>query len=116
MTQDAKRSKSVQVWDRDIICLPSSSGSTITFPRGRKHTQLGAMGLIGKMRLTSNMSVTEVEEEIRSVFQGPMGGRHDFRFHFLQPTGVGSRSLAIPSVSSSFEWSAQQVAKLGNSK
>ena len=61
------------------------------------------------------MSVIEVEDEIRSVFQGPMGGKHDFRFQFLQSTGVGSRTLTIP-VLSSFDWSAQQVAKLGNNK
>ena len=116
MGQVTKRPKCVQVWDRDIICLPFSPGSSFTFPRGRKRTQLGAMGLIGKIRLTSNMSVSEVEDEIRSVFDGPMGGRHDFLFQFLQSTGVGSQTLAIPSVSSSFDWSAQQVAKLGNSK
>ena len=62
------------------------------------------------------MTIEEVEEEVRSVFQGPMGGKSDFRFHFLQSTGVGTRTLTVPSVSSSFNWTAQQVAKLGSSK
>jgi len=63
------------------------------------------------------MTVKEVEDEVRSVFFKAMGGRSDFPFIFLQPAGAGSRTLAIPSVSSSFSWTAQQVAKLGpNSK
>lgn len=64
----------------------------------------------------SNMTEEEVESEVRSVFSGPMGGRSDFRFYFIQPTGAGSRTLTLPSVSSSFCWTAQQVAKLGNYK
>ena len=43
-----------------------------------------------------------------------MGGRNDFPFTYLQPTGSGSRTLSIPSVSSSFCWTAKQVAWLGN--
>lgn len=45
-----------------------------------------------------------------------MGGNYDFPFHFLQPTGAGSRSLSVPAMSTSFRWSAQQVAKLGANK
>ena len=45
-----------------------------------------------------------------------MGGRKDFPFAFLQPAGVGTRTLSIPSVSSSFRWTASQVAKLGGHK
>ena len=45
-----------------------------------------------------------------------MGGRSDFHFQFLQSTGVGTKTLTIPSVSDSFSWTAQQVAKLGNNK
>ena len=114
----SKRPKPVQVWDRDIVCLPSSHGSVgnIPFPRGKFRTKLGEKGLIGKIRLTSQMSVLEVEDEIRSVFQGPMGGSNDFCFHFLQSTGLGSKTLTLPSVSSSFIWTPQQVARLGNNK
>lgn len=74
------------------------------------------MGLIGKIRLMSNMTEQEMEQEVCSVFKSPMGEREDFPFMFLQPTGLGSRSLTVPSVSSSFSWTAQQVAKLGGNK
>ena len=73
-------------------------------------------GLIGKIRLMSTMTVKEVEDEVRSVFHKAMSGRSDFPFTFLQPAGAGSRTLTIPSVSSSFSWTAQQVAKLGPNK
>ena len=57
-----------------------------------------------------------VEDEVRSVFRGPMSGRSDFLFQYLQPTGGGLKMLGIPSVSSTFCWTAQTVARLGNSK
>ena len=69
---------------------------------------------IGK--LTSTTSDKEVEDEVRSVFCEQMGGRKDFPFAFLQPAGVGTRILSIPLVSSSFRWTASQVAKLGGHK
>ena len=74
---------------------------------------VGAGGLIGKVRLLSSRTVQELEDEVRSVFKKPMGGKEDFPFIFLQPTGAGSRTLTVPSVSASFSWTAQQVAKLG---
>ena len=83
------------------------------FPRGKYRASLGMRGLIGKIRLTSAMTV---EDEVRSVFEKPMCGRKDFPFVFLQPTGAGSRTLTVPSVSPSFCWTAQQVAKLASSK
>lgn len=115
----AKKVNAIQSWDRDIICLPVSSkksGSNISYPRGKFRTDLGSLGLIGKVHLTSMMSEEDVRNEVRSVFQGPMGGQPNFPFAFLQPTGYGSKSLTIPAVSASFEWSAQQVAKLGGNK
>lgn len=62
------------------------------------------------------MTVEEVGNEIRSVFDFPMGGDYSFPFKYLQPTGDGVRSLSIPPVSNSFQWTAQQVAKLGNQR
>ena len=62
------------------------------------------------------MTVEEVEKEVRSVFSQPMGGRNDFPFAFLQPTGLGSKTLTVSSVSASFSWTAYQVAKLGGHK
>ena len=60
---------------------------------------------------THDMAVKEVAAE---VFKEPMDNRNDFPFRYLQPTGSGSRTLSIPSVSSSFSWTAKQVARIGN--
>ena len=74
--------------------------------------------MIGKIRLISTMTESEVMDEVRSVFQEAMSYRSqsDFPFVFLQPTGSGARTLTAPSVSNSFCWTAQQVAKLGGHK
>ena len=62
------------------------------------------------------MSVDDVEAEIRSVFKQAMSDRDNFPYTYLQATGCGSRSLTVPSLSTSFDWTAQQVAKLGGNK
>ncbi len=66
--------------------------------------------MIEKIRLHSNMSVDDVKEEIYSVFKQP--NQHDFPFLYLQPTGCGC-SLTIPALSPLFEWTVQEVVKLG---
>ena len=115
--KSSKRPKATLSWDRDIICLPpKSSSEDICYPRGKYRAWLGTQGLIGKIRLTSTMTVEDVQREVRSVFIKVMGKNHDFPFVFLQPTGAGSRSLSVPAVSTSFQWTAQQVAKLGANK
>ena len=116
--QSAKRRKTLQTWDRDIVCLPKQDSSIkhIAYPRGKYREQLGRNGLLGKIRLSSDMTVQEVQDEIRSAFKQPMKDRQDFPYLYLQPTGCGSRSLTVPALSSSFEWNVQQVAKLGGAK
>ena len=108
----------VTIWDRDVICLPQSCANQnhVCFPRGKYRAILGKAGLIGKLRLTSHMTPSEVWDEIRSAFRVQMDGRRDFPFDYLQPTGCGSYSLMIPNVSSLFDWTPQQVAKLSNAK
>jgi hypothetical protein len=49
------------------------------------------MGLIGKLHLTSDMSVDMVQSEVRSVFKEAMGNNPTFPFTFLQSTGGGVR-------------------------
>ena len=61
------------------------------------------------------MSEEAVQAEIRSVFCRPMQGKNDFVIQYLQPTGAGSWSLPVPSVSASFSWSAR-VVKLAVNK
>lgn len=115
----SKKPKAVTTWDRDIICLPSDSKqgeNYIPYPRGKVRANLGRDGLVGKVHLTSEMTIEEVGMEIRSVFERAMGGDSSFPFKYLQATGGGSRSLSIPSVSASFQWTAHQVAKLGNQR
>lgn len=112
-----KKAKTVKTWDRDILCIPESiqskgAGGNFSFPRGKLRAQLARSGLIGKLRLMSEMTDEEVAAEIRSVFKGPMKSNPEFPFLYLQPTGGGSKMLTIPSLSSSFKWTAQQVARL----
>ena len=113
-----KKQKTITTWDRDIICQPKDSlqeDNFISYPRGKFRARLGREGL-GKVHLTSSITVEEVGAEIRSAFQFAMGGYHSFPFKYLQATGGGVRALSIPTVSSSFQWTAQQVAKLGNQR
>lgn len=92
------------------------NSSSYSYPRGRYRASLGKMGLIGKIHLSSDMNEDDVKKEICSVFQGPMGNDPDFPFLFLQAAGEGSKTLVIPSVSSTYRWTAQQVARLAGQK
>ena len=116
----AKKAKTpVKTWDRDIVCLPDSlmeKNKYIPFPRGKTRALLARNCLIGKLHISSEMSESDVFCEMRSVFKDAMQGDPNFPFKLLQPTGEGSRSLAIPPVSDTFHWTAQQVSKLGGSR
>lgn len=114
-TTTKTRSEKLFTYDRDIICLPKSHGksSEISIPRAR--TQLAMNGLIGKIRLSSEMSQEDIFTEIRSVFRGAMDGSNTFRFHVLQPAGGNSKSLTIPALSESFRWTASAIV-LKNAK
>ena len=69
-----KKRKTIQSWDRDIICLPQSrmnraaGTSSFSYPRGQYRAMLGKMGLIGKINLSSHMNEEDEKQEIRSVF------------------------------------------------
>ena len=108
----------VKAWDRDIICIPQSrqskrKGGNVSYPlRGQYRANLAKWGLIGKLHLTSSMTDEEVCAEVRSVFAEAMGHDSLFPFTYLQGTGGGSKLLTIPSQSSSFKWTPQQVARL----
>ena len=99
-----KKKAKVSTWDRNIMCLPKSLGNEgeIIIPRAASRAELASKGLTGKIHLESWMNEQEVMSEIRSVFQGPMNSDPAFPFSVLQCAGAGSRSLTIPSVSSSF--------------
>lgn len=104
----------VITWDRTIVCLPSSyveslKSSDIPIPR-KKRSILAANGLIGKIHLESDWTEEEVFAEIRSVFSSAMGDDSTFPFTILLPTGSGTKTLAIPSPSSSYKWTPKEVA------
>ena len=54
--------KEVNVYERDIICLPLnySSQSGVLFPRAKVCTELGRQDLIGEIHLDSTMSETKI--------------------------------------------------------
>ena len=112
-------------YQRDIMCLPYKSrrdNGIIQIPRGKCRARLAEAGLLGKVELTSAMDPDEVKSEICQVFMIPMALSKDdivnkrfFEFSYLQKTGMGSRSLCTPAVSSNFEWNGRQVAGLARS-
>ena len=88
--QDCDRTKKhvkALTYNRDI-CLPKSSKSKngdIKIPRGHEiRDMLSRNGLIGKVRLSSEMTEEEIMDEIRSVFATAMNDDPDFRFAILQ--------------------------------
>lgn len=95
------------------MLLPSSEDleqqGDISIPRGKERERLGQNGLIGKVRLTSDMSEEEIFSEIRTVFCKAMGNDSNFPFTVLQPTGSGCKTLSIPSTSASFLWTAREI-------
>ena len=66
-TLPRKRKKTLQTWDRDIVCLPKvkSADMHIAYPRGKYREQLGKNGLIGKVRLNSNMSMQDARSRAK---------------------------------------------------
>ena len=108
------RAPKVVTWDRTIVCLPSCypqycrSGGGIAIPR-KKRSILAANGLIGKIHLESDGSEDELFTEIRSVFSDPMDGDARFPLKSLLLTGSGTKSLTIPSLSSSYKLTPKEV-------
>ena len=104
-------------YDRDIVCLTkrfTRENGTIKIPRSSDSLEyLCRHGLKGKIRLESTMSEEEIMDEIRSVFKLPFKDQ-EFSFDILQHGGGKFKSLVVPSLSSSFSWTASAVA--GSSK
>lgn len=115
-TKEKSKKERIFTYERDIVCLPSwykskMSGNCLPIPRGNESRQyLARHGLLGKITLTSSMTETEIFKEVSSVFTESFGGRENFRFLILQPTGGFSKSLTIPRISSQYRWSASSVA------
>jgi len=98
-------------FERDIVCLPKTKEGSIPIPRSKAYRSLLASnGLMGKIVLDSSMTEEEIMREIRSVFRKPMGFNTNFCFKVLQPAGGGSKTLTVPSLSPSYQWTASAVA------
>ncbi len=81
----------------------------IAIPR-KKRSMLSSYGLIGKVHLESDWQEEELFAEIRSVFANAMSNDEAFPFQILLLTGSGTKSLTVPSLSSSFKWTPKEVA------
>ena len=116
-SQSGPKSKKAKTttYDRDVVCLPKSYPSRdgrYVIPRKETRADLASKGLIGKLRLVSDMTEEDILSEIRSVFEVPMGNDPNFPFLFLQRCGPGSNALTAPSLSASFSWTAKEVVRL----
>jgi len=107
------KSMKITTWDRTIIFLPvtypETCGEQIVVPH-KKRSVLASNGLIGKIHLESNWDEEELFGEVRSVFKDAMGGDMNFPFTFLVPMGGGLKSLTKPVQSTSYKWTAKEVA------
>ena len=114
-----RKAPKITQYNRDVMCLPSSYGDggqkCISIPRGQQRAYLAKLGLQGKVTLSSVMCKDSIRDEIRSAFKEAMGQDSSFPFTFLQTSGYGAKTLAVPSLSSSFQWTAQEVCKLSKS-
>ena len=66
---------------------------------------------MGKFHLESDWRAAEIVVEILSTFSEVM---KDDDFKFLQFTGTGTKSLVVPKVSASYQWTPKEVAGLGH--
>ena len=101
-----------------LVKFPSGTETLSVFvtpktkiPCGHNRSRLVAEGLTGKVRFNSSLKESELMAEIRSVFRGLMGEENDFPFHILQPNGVGTKTLGIPSTSIHYQWTPREIAK-----
>ena len=82
----------IYTYDHDIICLPKSElgkDGLVRIPRKEGVRDFLAMNkLIGKIRLTSDMSEG-------AIFKGPVAGDPNFRFKILQTCGGGKYSSLV---------------------
>ena len=117
----------VVTYTRDIFCLPPNMkghNAIVVIPRGSRRSALAdeRSGLLGKIVFEADWCEERMTEEITRVFAKPFdmstadieSGKR-LEFLYLQRAGAGARSLCIPSVTSSFEWSGRQVATLAKS-
>lgn len=115
--QKSKKKTPLVTYDRDIVCLTKDfvqKNGTIKIPRSASNLEyLCRNSLKGKIRLSSTMNEDEIMNEIRSVFKRPFNNR-EFSFDILQHGGGKFKSLVVPSLSSSYVWTANAVA--GSSK
>ena len=98
----------------DIMCLPkcpADRSGLVKIPWKKSVRDFLARNqLMGKIRLSSDMSEKSIMREVLSVYEVAMGKDKDFPFKILQNSGGSSRTLNTPAVSSSFKWTASAVS------
>ena len=75
----------------------------------KKKDILALFGLVGKVHLESDWTAAEVVAEMKSTFSEVLQGE-DCTFKFLQFTRAGTKSLIVPKVSPSYQWTPKEVA------
>ena len=104
----AAKSSKVIMWDREVVCLSKSymdlfnCDGVLPTPTKRKNV-MASFGLVGKLHLESDWSPAVVVSEIKTTFSDVMKN-DDFKF-----TGTGTKSLMIPKVSASYQWTPKEV-------
>lgn len=85
----AKKKRDDWEVNKDIVCFPMHEyvNNEVLVPRGKARTALAKLGLMGKLRLTSEMSPEDVKNEISSVFSEVIFNKDDFKFAYLQSAG-----------------------------
>ena len=114
-TQSSKKGKGkMYTYERDIVCLPkqfAKQEDLIGIPRKKDVRHFLAVNkLVGKIQLRSDMEETDIFDEIWSVFRVPMDHDDEFQFTILQPSGGDSRSLMVPELSHSYQWTSGAIA------
>ena len=108
----AKPSKLI-TWDREVVYLPKSYmdlfASNGLLPVPHKKDVLASFDLVRKVHLESDWTAAEVVAEIKSTFNEKLRD-DDTNFKFLQFTGTDAKSLIVPKVSASYQWTLKEVA------
>ena len=99
----------IKTWDRDVMCLPKSRqnvsiGGNIKYPRGKYRS----VSQFRQLHLTSDMTEIDVQNEITSIFKGPMEDHPNFPFVYIPPA-YWRRKQVLNCLS--FKWIPQLVAR-----
>ncbi|XP_062415740.1 uncharacterized protein LOC119206046 [Pungitius pungitius] len=107
------RRRPYKTFTKDIVCLPWSTNTIFSIPRGDTRTKLAEDGLIGKISFSSEWSEVQLKLEITAIFRATFGlsENQEFPFEYLC-TIKGCKKLMKPKVTNSFPWGGKEVASI----